>query len=282
MKKLFGFLVVAVLVWAALWSCGRGVQGPPRLPQVGPAATVNAVDAAATRIAEANSAATAVVMNATAAALEAEVTRLEAQLAATGTVTITTVITPVSPLATPTANSSTGDTLTSTVASSTSDSLATPTLTATAVVGSGAAPEPTPTPEASAGLPQIGACEPNKCHIQGFTGGLLVSNHGKTFGLFNTGKWLMVTIPDEEAASLEHPPCESKPEGLHPNVKWGFARAYCAFHGQGASLGDPLDEGGQITGQVYTSTPEGIEVDTQGRYGLGKLLIRPDGSWAFK
>ena len=49
---------------------------------------------------------------------------------------------------------------------------------------------PTVTPTKSPTLPQFvsGTCLPNKCHLQGFTGGLLISAYGKTFGLFNSGQ----------------------------------------------------------------------------------------------
>jgi hypothetical protein len=140
----------------------------------------------------------------------------------------------------------------------------------------------TPDPIERTGLPsfQPGTCAPNKCHIQAFTGGLLMSAYGKTIGLFNSGQWLLVNISEQEAQAVEHFKCPNKPD-LDPRVKWGFNVAYCRFYERGASLGDPFDEGGAIEGEVFKSTSLGIETDFKGWYGLNNILIKADGTWEF-
>jgi hypothetical protein len=126
----------------------------------------------------------------------------------------------------------------------------------------------------------LGTCLPGKCHIQGFTGGLLISGYGKTFGLFNSGQWLVEEISDQEAQTAEYFKCPTKSD-LDPRVKWGFRIAYCRFHDRGAKLGDPYDEGGSIEGEVFKSTPLGIEIDPKGRYGLKSILIQENNTWQF-
>jgi hypothetical protein len=144
---------------------------------------------------------------------------------------------------------------------------------------------PTATPTSAAAqrdpLPQPGAthCPPGKCHVQGFTGGLLVSTHGKTFGLFNSGQWLVEEISEQEAAAVEHFDCPGKP--LDPRVKWGFNVAYCRFYARGLTLGDPIDAGGSLEGEVFRPTSQGLEVDLKGWYGLNQMRVNHDGSWEF-
>jgi hypothetical protein len=157
----------------------------------------------------------------------------------------------------------------------------TPTVTTSRTQEVSAVP-PTTTPTKSLNLPQIGSgiCLPNKCHVQGFNGGLLLSAYGKTFGLFNSGQWFVEDISETEAQAVEHYKCKTKPD-LDSRVKWGFNIAYCRFHARGAKLGDPFDEGGSIEGEVFKSVSLGVEVDPKGWYGLSKILIKADGTWQF-
>ncbi len=107
-----------------------------------------------------------------------------------------------------------------------------------------------------------------------------MSAYGKTFGLFNSSEWLVEDISDQEAQAVEHFNCPSKSD-VDGRVKWGFNIAYCRFYERGGKLGNPFDEGGSIEGEVFKSTPSGIEVDLKGRYGLGRILIKADGTWEF-
>lgn len=157
-----------------------------------------------------------------------------------------------------------------------------PTATPSPTVTPTSQPTGTPTPTGNGALPQIesGVCAPNKCHIQGFNGGLLLSAYGKTMGIFSSGQWSIEEISDQEAQAVEHFKCPNKPD-LDTRVKWGFNIAYCRFYERGMSLGEPFDEGRAIEGEVFKTTSRGIVANLQGLYGLNSILIKGDGTWEF-
>ncbi|MCL4299511.1 MAG: hypothetical protein KJ077_27495 [Anaerolineae bacterium] len=156
--------------------------------------------------------------------------------------------------------------------SDTSTATNTPTSTSTSI---------STTPTKISNLSEVSEiCLPNKCQIQGFTGGLLISNHGEIFGLFNSRQWLVEHVSDEEAQALEHFNCTTKSD-VDSQVRWGFNVAYCRFQDRGFKLGNPVSEGGSIEGEVFKLTSLGVEVDLKGWYGLGSILIKSDGNWEF-